>query len=117
MDLDAAASEEQPASPPLAVDAWLKKHEGKTFVPVGGPVTSKPKFQGEKPGWVFKLGEQGLGYYIDVGRVRNVFLFLEVVPWGGTQPAVIELSDLLPSESPNVAPWGLPGSTIASEHA
>ena len=97
MNVDAHASDQQPVPPQPAVDTWLLQHAGKTFVKVGGPVSSKSKFQGEKPGWVFELGGEGLGYYPDVGRVRTVYLFPEMVPWGGTQPAVIELSDLLPA--------------------
>ena len=58
-DLASAETEEQPASPPPVVDAWLRKHRGKSFVAVNGPVSSKPKFQGERPGWVFKLGAEG----------------------------------------------------------
>ena len=76
------------------------------FVPVGGPVAAKPKFQEEKPGWVFKLGAAGLGYYIDDGIVRAIYLFPEVAPWGGARPAAIELNHLLPSKSPNVDPGG-----------
>ena len=68
---------------------------------MGGPVTSKSKFQGEKPGWLFKPGSEGLGYYTDAGRVLTVHLFPEVAPWGGAQPAIIDLCDLLPTGSPN----------------
>ena len=70
----------QPLSNPPSAAIWLAKHAGKAFVPVGGPATSKPKFEGERPGWVFKLGDQGLGYYVDTGRVRTVLLYREVVP-------------------------------------
>ena len=68
----------------------VNKHRGMSFVPVNGPVTSKPKFQGEIPGWVFKLGEEGLGYYVEADRVRTVLLYPEVVPWASTRPAVMD---------------------------
>ena len=84
----------------------VKKHQGKSFVLVGEPVASKPKFQGERPGSVFKLGAEGLGYDIDAERVRAIHIFLEVAPWVGARPAPIELDDLLPSGSPKVDPVG-----------
>ena len=33
--------------------------------------TSSRKFRGGKSGWVFKLGNQGLGYYLDSNRNRQ----------------------------------------------
>ena len=56
------------------------KHVGKSFAEAGGPVASKSKFQGEKPGRAFKLWSEGLGYYTDVGRVLTVHPFLGVAP-------------------------------------
>ena len=80
---------EQPPPPRSEADAWLSKHRGKSFVPVNGPITSKPKFQGERLGWVFKVGEEGLGYYAEGGTVRTVHLFPEVVSWASTRPTLI----------------------------
>ena len=86
----------QSLTPLGAADAWLANHHK-------GPVNKKPNFEGEKPGWVFKLGDRGLGYYQDVGRVQKVYLYPEVAPSGGTLPVTLELSKLLPDEPPNVA--------------
>ena len=58
-DLASPETKEQPPSPPSSADAWLSKHRGKAFFPVSGPVSSTPKFQGGRPGWVFKLGRRG----------------------------------------------------------
>ena len=49
-------------------EAWLCKHAHSSFVPVRCKKPSQSsKFEGERPGWVFKLGGTGLGYYRDVG--------------------------------------------------
>ena len=50
--------------PPELTDTqkWIKKHASKSFVPVlSKRVTKASKFEGAKPGWVFKTGEAGLG--------------------------------------------------------
>lgn len=49
---------EQQATPPAAVDMSLMADGDATFVPT-------VRFEGAKDGMVFKLGEQGLGYYPD----------------------------------------------------
>ena len=55
----AKAAEAAAAAPPALVST-LK---------VSGPFTASVQFEGGREGYVFKQGEQGLGYYIDsVGR-------------------------------------------------
>ena len=71
---------------------WLSKNARKSFVPVRCTKPSKtPKFEGERPGWVFKLGGAGLGYYRDVGYVHTVQLHHAVVPGGSTTPLKVVL--------------------------
>ena len=49
--------EVRPSADHEAVDSWLQQHAASEFVAVPNKkVTKKPKFQGEKPGWLFKLG-------------------------------------------------------------
>jgi len=47
-----------------AVKAPTKTNKNKNFIPMN-------KFNREKPGYVFKQGEKGLGYYLNIGRVQG----------------------------------------------
>ena len=38
--------------------------------PDDGTFDPAPTFAGGRPGWVFKLGEYGSGYYLDVAQLR-----------------------------------------------
>ena len=51
------------------VKNWLEKNKNNEFVAAsrGEAVTKKIKSEGERPGWVFKRGLKGLGYYRDYG--------------------------------------------------
>ena len=59
--------------------------------------TKASKFQGQRAGWVFKLGEQGLGYYVDSRPRHTVHLYPLIVPAGGASPIELELDSLVPS--------------------
>ena len=50
----------------------MDKHRGEDFVAAAGPKhrTRESKFEGARPGYVFKLGPSGLGYYRDTGKQR-----------------------------------------------
>ena len=79
-------------------EAWLRKNAHRSFVPVRCKKLSKTsKFEGERPGWVFKLGGAGLGYYRDVGYVHTVRLHAAVVPGGSTVPIRVSLNDVVSS--------------------
>ena len=68
-------AERPPATSPSIghkVDEWLTKHDKHDFVPVKCmKVTKASKFEGFKPGWVFKLGQLCLGYCRDYGGYRS----------------------------------------------
>ena len=53
------------------LDQWLAKHKHSEFVPAsrGEARSTKSKFEGFKPGWAFKRGHRGLGYYRDYGGI------------------------------------------------
>ena len=54
------------------IDAWLKEHSSAEFVAVSDAKrTKKYKFEGGKPGWVFKRSDLGLGYHRDRGGARR----------------------------------------------
>lgn len=51
-----------------ALAKWLHDHEHDELVAARGKaVTKASKFEGSKPGWAFRLGCKGLGYYRDAG--------------------------------------------------
>ena len=79
------------------VDKWLTMHVNKQNVGVGGTrVTKNSKFPGHKPGWVFKTGDQGLGYYRDGGGLRtNLSLDLALHPMRSLPVATIKLDSLV----------------------
>ena len=53
-------------------DVWSDLHANDTFAPTKIKRVAKlSKFDGAKPGWVFKTGDQGLGYYRDSGGLRT----------------------------------------------
>ena len=59
-------------------------------------VTKASKFEGAKPGWVVKTGEEGLGYYKDSGAQRlQLSLDLALRPMRTVPAACIELDDLV----------------------
>ena len=61
----------------------------------GKRITKVSKFDGFKPGWVFKTGDQGLGYYRDSGGMRmQVSLDLALRPMRSLPAATIILDDL-----------------------
>ena len=67
---------------------WLRRHSTHDFVAVAATKGSKKsKFEGEKPGFVFKLGDRGLGYYRDAGRqVITISLAAAPLPPPATRP-------------------------------
>ena len=79
------------------VSTWLLKHAAAEFVAVPNKtVTKKSKFEEEKPGWVFKLGEAGLGYYRDrEGRGVTVSLAEAIRPTSDTPAASLSLDELV----------------------
>ena len=59
-------------------------------------VTKASKFEGAKPGWVFKTGETGLGYYRDNGTQRlQLSLDLALRPMRVVPAANIVFSELI----------------------
>ena len=65
----AVAKPAEPRTDPSGDDGssnarWLQDHAGMAFVPARAPKARSKlsKFEGAKPGWVFKTGERGLGY-------------------------------------------------------
>ena len=90
---------------------WLEKHKYNEFVAASGgeAVTKKIKFEGERPGWVFKRGLKGLGYYRDYGgMVVAVSLARALNPTEGIQPNRLQLDELISSSNP------LPATTVTS---
>ena len=83
-----------------AVEKWTDLHANDTFVPVKTKrITKTSKFEGAKPGWVFKTGECGLGYYRDNGGLRTqLSLDLALRPMRSLLVATISLDD--PSRAP-----------------
>ena len=80
--------EVRPSADREAVDSWLQQHAASEFVAVPNKkVTKKPKFQGEKPGWLFKLGAQGLGYYRDRGGLVMVVSIAQAIQPATSLPA------------------------------
>ena len=80
-----------------ATQEWIKKHANKSFVPVlSKRVTKASKFDGAKPGWVFKTGDSGLGYYRDSGSQRTqLSLDLALRPMRTVPAPIIILNDLV----------------------
>ena len=56
-----------------STEKWLREHAGLPFVPAQAPKArpKKSKFEGARPGWCFKTGDHGLGYYPDVGTAAE----------------------------------------------
>jgi hypothetical protein len=79
---------------PTQAQEWLKEHAGKHFVPAAplkNPKSKESRFEGERPGWVFKLGDRGLGYYSDKQLPSAVSLAGEIWPSGGRLAVTIPL--------------------------
>ena len=85
-DDEAEVAEQQSTEPREStscnvVDDWMRMHATMEFVAVPNKtVTTRPKIEGAKPGWVFKLGEKGLGYYRDRGGLVAVVSRAQAFP-------------------------------------
>ena len=87
------------AAPPGVMEEWLCKHQHDEFVPVKNPRPTKTsKFLGLRVGWVFKTGEQGLGYYRDKPCVSVVSLYDLLVPAHQCKPVKLSLQSLIQQE-------------------
>ena len=86
-------------------DAWEVLHANVSFVPTKNKrITKQSKFDGARPGWVFKSGDQGLGYYRDNGGLRTqLSLDLALHPLRSVPVATISLDGLVPG-APNREP-------------
>ena len=84
-----------------AVEKWFDLHANDAFVPVKiKRITKASKFDGAKPGWVFKTGDSGLGYYRDSGGLRtHLSLDLALRPMRSLPAATINLDDLVISDT------------------
>ena len=84
------------------VEKWLTKNASLAFVAVPNKtVTKKSKFEGPRPGWVFKFGDEGLGYYRDYGGMVVQVALEKEIPLATKLPAArIPLSELLPEPTP-----------------
>ena len=59
--------------------------------------------KGQSPVWVFKSGEQGLGYYPDLPKPAAVSLWGEICPSGGRLAVPVPLSELIvPEGNPEI---------------
>ena len=75
---------------------WLANNFGRDFVAAAPKKQPKAsRFEGEKPGWVFKLGDRGLGYYPDKPQFLAVSLVQEVCPSGGKLAVFVPLSEAM----------------------
>ena len=61
--------------------------------------SKESKLEGARPGWVFKTGERGLGYYPDAGWHRST-ISLELAVWHTRDilPMPIMLNELVAAE-------------------
>ena len=100
-EIESTAAEAGVRADKTAVGKWTDLHANDTFVPVKTKrITKAPEIDGAKPGWVFKTGERGLGYYRDNGGLRtHLSLDLALRPMRSLPVATISLDDLVISDS------------------